>query len=364
MTQKTTENRVFLPPIDRQKGLIGTMNLSTFTHWVISKLSYALCLGTLVAGCSDGGVSGAAGGAGGTGAGGAAAVVNTQPQEPNYRPCSRQTKVGEFAVAMKTIDGTPFTVFQGSVFDSVNPLDALDEVANSGVCRLLNRKIRQCSPACTADKPVCGGGGGCVAFPVQKNLGTVSVVGVNDGIVTTPSAKNFYSNDGIITYPGVVEGSEVTLTTSGGDLPPFQLMTKGIAPLEMTTKTPTVKKGEGVNLAWKSPRLATGARLHIVVSLDNHGTTPQQIECDAPDTGSFEIPATLVDSLTNLGVSGFPSMFVTRRSVESKSIAAGCVEFNITAADVLDVVVDGLKSCTKNEDCPSGQKCQGNLTCK
>lgn len=335
-------------------GFDKAMNFGT-SKWLAAA---AVCgLWCAAASCTDE----AAGPMGSGAAGGASMVVNTQPQEANYRPCPRHTRVGEFAVTSDPVAST--TTFQGSVKNDVDPRDTLQEVSHVGDCRLLNSKARQCSPACPKTKPACGSTG-CVAEPIQLTAGTITVTGVAGGIAATPSNAAFYSNDGTIPHPGVVEGADVTLSASGADHPAFTLLAKGIAPLEFTTKTPMVKKATPVSLAWKPPAVTTGARIHIVMTLDNHGGTGQQIECDVPDTGSFAIPATLVDALSTLGLSGLPTMTVSRRSVESKTLGAGCVEFNVMSQLVLDVEVEGLISCNADKPCPAGRQCQGNQTCK
>ncbi|MDX2022059.1 MAG: hypothetical protein SF187_17610 [Deltaproteobacteria bacterium] len=299
------------------------------------------------------GATGGSGGGGATGAGGA-----TQPQEANYRPCDPTSKVGQFELGMKTDNGTSLTIFQGSVKDGVNPLEVFSVTQSSGVCRVSKQTIRQCSPACTGDTPLCGLDSKCVASPKQKDLGTLTLTGLTQALTATPSGTKFYTNKETIAYPGVTEGADVTLSSSGGDYPAFTLSTKGIAPLEVTSTTPAVKKGLPITLSWKPPLVSSGARVYMVVSLDNHGTTSQQLECDAPDTGSFEIPAALVDALSTLGVSGFPTMTLKRRSVESKTVGNGCVEFNVTAEAVLDLAVDGVTSCRTTEDCPMGKTCE------
>ena len=88
------------------------------------------------------------------------------------------------------------------------------------------------------------------------------------------------------------------------------------------------------------------------------------IECDADDTGSLEIAAPLVTELINLGVAGFPTIIVTRKSVGSTTIAQGRVDLIVSSDVEHEVQVSGVTSCTDDMDCPSGQTCQSDLTCK
>lgn len=283
--------------------------------------------------------------------------METLPQETNYRPCARAEKVGDFGVALQSDGSRRFTNFQGSVKGGPNPLDDLEQKRVSGVCRLLAGKVRQCPQSCTNGK-VCGPALTCVDIPSQKNAGTITVSGVGMGLTVSPSGTGFYLNTESIAYPGFDAGATIGLTAAGGEFPAFSLTVKGVAPLTVTPPTEAVRKGAPLRLSWEPSSVMTGARLHIIVSLDNHGTTAtrQQIECDAPDTGSLDIPEVLVSALWDLGVSGFPSLTMRRRAVESKTVGPGCVEFNVFAEEVLELQLEGITSCTEPEDCP-GKTC-------
>lgn len=282
--------------------------------------------------------------------------METLPQETNYRPCGRAEKVGDFGVALQSSSGIRFTNFQGSVKGGPNPLDDLEQKRVSGVCRLLAAKVRQCPQSCTNGK-VCSPALTCVDVPSQKNAGPITVSGVGMGLTVLPSDKtNYYLSTESIAYPGFDAGATIGLTAAGGEIPAFSLAVKGVAPLTVTPPTETVRKGAPLRLSWEPTSVTTGARLHIIVSLDNHGKTKQQIECDAPDTGSLDIPEVLVSALWDLGVSGFPSLTMRRRAVESKTVGPGCVEFNVFAQEVLELQLEGITSCTGPEDCP-GKTC-------
>jgi hypothetical protein len=88
------------------------------------------------------------------------------------------------------------------------------------------------------------------------------------------------------------------------------------------------------------------------------------IECDTEDTGSLEISAALVTKLLDLGVAGFPTVIVTREAVGSVTIAPGRVDLIVSSVVEHAVQVSGLTSCSADTDCPSGQTCQSDLTCK
>jgi len=84
----------------------------------------------------------------------------------------------------------------------------------------------------------------------------------------------------------------------------------------------------------------------------------------AADAGSLELPGALITELLDLGVAGFPSIIVTRRSVGSAAIATGRVDLVISAKTEHFVDIEGVTSCSDTSECPDGQTCQDDLTCK
>ncbi|HEY8944017.1 MAG TPA: hypothetical protein VIM73_07140, partial [Polyangiaceae bacterium] len=124
-------------------------------------------------------------------------------------------------------------------------------------------------------------------------------------------------------------------------------------------------KGSGVPLTWNTDGVNTQeSEIYIWFSVDVHGTTTRWIDCVVPDSGSFTLPATLVSELIELGLSGFPRMRMTRRTADSTQLSTGCVDFEIGSEVVLDLVVEGLISCSKDADCPTGQTCTTEQECE
>lgn len=96
-----------------------------------------------------------------------------------------------------------------------------------------------------------------------------------------------------------------------------------------------------------------------------HGGTLAPIESHVPDTGSFEIPASLVTQLVDIGFSGFPAVDLTRRSADSVEVAGlGCVELEVLASARVDAALPGVTSCNVDDDCEAGQTCREDLTCE
>ncbi|HWO13004.1 MAG TPA: hypothetical protein VNN80_26070, partial [Polyangiaceae bacterium] len=69
-------------------------------------------------------------------------------------------------------------------------------------------------------------------------------------------------------------------------------------------------------------------------------------------------PARLIDALSALGRSGFPTITLTRRTATSTSMALGCVQMLVTSEVTAGVAVAGLTSCNTSDMCPEGQTCR------
>ena len=88
------------------------------------------------------------------------------------------------------------------------------------------------------------------------------------------------------------------------------------------------------------------------------------IECIAPDTGEFAIPAELVSELIDMGLSGFPRAEIERRSSATLDLDSGCVEFHISSKVTLEIALEGLDSCNEDAACDSGQSCNDEKVCE
>ena len=153
-----------------------------------------------------------------------------------------------------------------------------------------------------------------------------------------------------LAYPPCEAGSKVTASSDG-----FALEAECIAPLELTGPEPLpVKTGEVVHVTWKA---ASGAKSLIRIGLDisHHGGKKGQIDCEVPDTGSFDIPATLVTKLIGLGLAGYPTINVNRVSLGTDTKNA---EASLLLSSAITRAVDtGVKSCLDDVECDDGQTC-------
>lgn len=65
----------------------------------------------------------------------------------------------------------------------------------------------------------------------------------------------------------------------------------------------------------------------------------------------------LIDAFLAFGVSGFAVGKLVRRSVDSATITAGCVELGVQYEWTASPIVEGHTPCNTTEDCPTGQIC-------
>jgi hypothetical protein len=134
--------------------------------------------------------------------------------------------------------------------------------------------------------------------------------------------------------------------------------------LALEGETPTVVRGDPLTVRWTAPGETNGQLVHLTLEFNRHGGTPSWLECDAPDTGSFDVPAGLLAALLDLELSGWPTLSAVRRTVDSTELSAGCVELRVASGVTVDVALPGIVSCDTENPCPPPQECQANLLCE
>ena len=277
-----------------------------------------------------------------------------------YSPCTRAARVGAFTIEL----AERFTGVQGQVSSGVVDANVPDEVASEGTCRLLEGRTLFCDPACAGGE-TCSAEGSCEPYPENVSVGTIAISGMQEGVSIEPRAPiNLYTNTGTLPHPGFSPGAELVLSAQGGDLEPFSLHVTGIEALDVSGEAIAVAAGQDAAVTWSAPSELSSAQIHLELNVNNHGSRLAWLECDVEDTGSFALPSSLVDRLLDLGVSGFPTLSIFRRSADSVELEPGCIEFEAISGFDLDVMLEGLTSCTEDDDCPEGQSCQEDLTCQ
>jgi hypothetical protein len=318
-----------------------------------------LCIAWLCVGCGseDGAAPPSGSGAASAGVSEGGNVTGGVPaSELPYDPCPVETGVGEFVIEL----GEGFTSVEGKVFDGVTPSLIPDELASAGECRLVTLPNLLCDPGCPVSTQTCGTNNQCQPLPVAQNVGTVTVSGLARAVEMTANANtgNYRPGPPALPHPGFAPGADLRLASSGGDYDPFELRGWGIEPLAVPAEPIGVNEGQPARIAWTPPTGAGPARVHAMLNVNNHGSSNTWIECDFVDTGTGEIPATLVDGLIAQGASGFPSITLARRTATSALIGPGCVQLLVTSSLALDVTLSGLVSCDDSSMCPTGQTCK------
>ncbi len=288
-------------------------------------------------------------------------ITGTTPKTLGYKPCSKESRVGGFRLEL----AEKYTGVQGQVLDGMVPGNIPEVVQTVGSCSLLRGRSLFCNPSCVPGE-TCDEKGACITYPKSHPVGTVTISGMKAALSMKAKWGNNYTNSGTLPHPGFDEGAAISLQASGGDYQAFELLGQGVAPVVVSSQSKklVIDGAKAIDLKWTPPAKQGAVKVHIEVNINNHGTTSAWITCDVDDNGAFSIPVELVGALQKLGVSGFPSLLLSRRSADSASITPGCVDLLVVADAEMTVAVAGLTSCTKDSQCPKGQSCQVDLSCK
>lgn len=344
-----------------------TMNTS-FQPWfrracVLGPIA-GLLLSAAAAGCSgdDDSTPGAAAGANAGGAGGSDAGTQT-----NADP---DAVVGTFTaslVAPTESETSGHTTLVGTVYNGTTPLQTIWEVATEAdACTLYTPRVPFCSTPC-GGSAVCVEDDQCQPYPTKQNVGAVRVTGVKTAAGATDFTMTAVANTyqaPTLPYPAFAEGDEISVQAAGGTFGAFSITARGIAPLTLSSSELQLTKGQALALKWPAATSAAASQVHVKLDISHHGGSKGVIECETADSGSLTIASELISGLLDLGYAGFPTIIVTRHSDGLAQVAAGSVQ--LTAASQVEqaVTIPGLESCSDDTDCPSGQTCQSDLTCK
>ena len=270
--------------------------------------------------------------------------------------CPLASRVGHFDVGHEDF----YSIMAGEVAEGVIPLTVLQLVKEEGSCRLLQKVNPFCEDPCGPGE-LCNHDGKCIPYPENKSVGTVTIDGLLVPVSMEPDTVNNYA-DISVPFPMFEPGALVTLEAQGGDLPGFVMHGYGVENLEIPDTVLIMKKGEPLPVAW-TPSEGV-ADIHLSINVDQHGNSPVTLQCDVGDSGEFAVPAPMVTALLESGVSGFASVDIYRRTVDSVQITKGCVELNVFSRLPMKLQVEGHVPCFTTNDCPPGETCQVDInTC-
>ena len=282
-------------------------------------------------------------------------------------PCDPGTRVGGIwigliapgSMAPGDSGGVGYTTVSAGVYDGVSRSNQWITAADAGGCRLLDRPT--CAPAC-AEPMFCATGNRCLGTPTLKDMGTLSIQGLAVPLELAPIGR-YYSASIVDPFPPAMPDASITAATSGGDYAPFSLEARAVEPLAFDGADLSIGHGRSLDVTWTPPTRPGAAHIVAMVVLQPSVGGPI-IECTFPDTGAASIPASLLDRLIDLGINGYPSLRLLRRTVTSTNIAPGCVELEVDATVRRSLSVDGVTLCSDSTECPPPLTCQPTYTCR
>ena len=263
--------------------------------------------------------------------------------------CTMADRYGVFAVEGQEL----FGVAEGTFADGVVPVTILEELTASGPCRLLRRNNPFCDPACSPGQ-TCDHDGTCIPFPENQDLGRLQVAGLGQFLELDPvEPGNRYFGLGL-PNPPFAAGAEVRLdaVTEG-----LELEGVGSDELVIPESPLLVEEQTDLTVTWDAPVTVTDARIHLELTIDQHGVSPVRVQCTFDDDGAAVVTSDLVDALFAAGVSGYPNAQLARRTTDSAAFLDGCVELRVGSIRQPDVRVSGHTPCSGPGDCPDGLEC-------
>lgn len=258
--------------------------------------------------------------------------------------CSLGERVGVFDVILEE----QYSAINGEVRAALVQTVILDELAAEGECRVVTSENPFCDPPCGGGQ-VCTNESQCAMFPERVSVGTVTISGMEVPVAMEPAADLRYFETEL-PHPVIAPGAQIELQADG-----LSLMGNGFGALANVSPSIYVAPETDMNVTWDAED--GEAHVRIELNIDQHGNSPATLFCDVPDTGSYDVPAALIDALLTSGVSGFPSANLYRQTVDSTNGPTGCVEFRIRARTSTEVAVEGHTACNTDDDCPRGQTC-------
>ncbi|MCA9491279.1 MAG: hypothetical protein KC621_15215 [Myxococcales bacterium] len=279
--------------------------------------------------------------------------------------CDLDERYGAFNTDVYDI----YSIVAGSVAEGVVPNTILELVDQEGTCQLLRRNNPFCDPLCGPNE-VCDFDGTCKPYPLNQDVGTVTIGGLAADVIMTPIEPGTTYFDLNAPHPVFTPGDLVELrtwnTTFGDDI---VLHGVGVSPLSLGTNYNwVIYDNQDLPVTWNDKGASLQSQVLLRLNIDQHGATPVTMVCELPDTGSANLPGRLIHTLINYGVTGFPSATVVRRTIDSTTMGGGCVELQVGAPAACDgsppncptIRVDGFIPCSGSGlpgDCPRGQTC-------
>ena len=340
------------------------LSRATLFAFTLASLSLGACSGGGGDSTGTGGTGSGSGGSSGTGGSGSGSGGSSGGGTLAYTPCADANRFGTFSLQLVGDNDPPYTQMNGSVSDKIDTRKVWSEEMKSGECRVMTGPAFTCATACVSPQ-YCSAKDTCSDAPALVKIGTVSISGLVAPLDVMPLGAGVYSGSlpATTAFPPATPGGVVGFSATGDVLPAFSLEGRGIEPVVAPAAAIPLVSGQAMNVSWTAPSAGGSTRMVLALDIAHHGGIAAEIECDVPDTGSATIPAALVDALVAHGKAGFPTITLSRRTVDSTTVGTGCAEFSVVSTVSREITVAGIKSCADESDCDSGQTCRADLTC-
>lgn len=172
-----------------------------------------------------------------------------------------------------------YSIVDGRMQDGVVPTTVLTEEAVDGDCRLLRRENPLCDPGCDSDQ-VCTLDGDCIPYPTDIDLGLVRVDGLSADVEMEGKSPGYHYFDTTIPHPAYVGGELVRLRTEGGAMDPQKLYGVGPQTLDAQDEELVVQNGTPLPVSWNAPEGEVRSRVSLRLTIDQHGSSPLQVQCE------------------------------------------------------------------------------------
>ncbi len=250
-----------------------------------------------------------------------------------------------------------YSIVSGAIADGVVPITVLEVIGTDGDCQVKRRNNPFCDPACESGQ-TCDFDGSCIDYPVNQDLGTVTVLGLEvDVEMEAVVPGNTYFNTSL-PHPAFTGGDLIELQMPGGTYGPITLFGVGVDELTANDEEWRVESGHDLIVSWDAP---TGeivrSEVTLRINIDQHGTSPSSVYCTFEDDGEGTVPSSIIQQLVEVGVSGFPSGQLGRRTADRADAGDGCADFEVSSRREVSVDVIGYTPCISSNDCPDGQTC-------
>ena len=285
-------------------------------------------------------------------------IMNT-PSDGEPGACAHDTRVGGIKIDVRS----DYPSISGAVADGVVPMHIWFEVegGEEGDCLLEQHIVPSCIETCGATE-TCDYDGTCIPYPKKHSVGAVTVAGLSQPVVMEPVGavgSTMYSFIGL-QYPFFEPGDEIVAQAAGDedDFGGFTLHGRGVELIDLLNEEPVLMQDQDLEIDWTPGQ--GDASITLKINIDQHGASPIRLSCETADTGSYTVPATLINMLMNAGVTGYPSLSMSRRTIERmelEDVEGGCVEFEVSSFLTRTILVENHIPCQFDYECPEGMEC-------